>query len=487
MRGKKLWAGLGIVAAAVVILGVVLVRNLQAEKAREDAAADLRWFCNGINLSGRWVSEDGGFSMLVYMDREHESRVRLYTAQGLFEGTAAEGADRLTIRADGDGGSGSQMELTPVECLDDASREYRIQVVCRLSDTEVQKLGEYVVQRDRLVDEVEQFAEGTLEDWIRAINGALSQYYGVELGVMDLELAQDGVHDANGGYVGYDGFVRGTGVAAPVSGGVFQLGSSEISFALDIAAADVKVVGLQNTTSGDVIVEEEADLESGAEEPSGEPVQPEPQEPGAGEQPGAAGPEETETGEGEPAGTEPAVSAETWKQAYYDVLMQESTYQYNGSDIPSYDIYLVDAEGNGVPELYVCMGPEPSLMLCQAYDASSGRLESAQYGEGVRFVPYVAVNQNTGERVLYGDNGGVIIWDTIILRPIPGTLEFEEHVISHTGKDWNEETQSQEAHTEQVSTEYRQEDFEVDYHTPVLRGDSQTKPSESAIREFLGL
>ena len=89
--------------------------------------------------------------------------------------------------------------------------------------------------------------------------------------------------------------------------------------------------------------------------------------------------------------------------------------------------------------------------------------------------------------MLYGDNGGVIIWDTIILRPIPGTLEFEEHIISHTGKDWNEETQSQEAHTEQVSTEYRQEDFEVDYHTPVLRGDSQTKPSESAIREFLGL
>ena len=83
MRGKKLWAGLGIVAAAVVILGVVLVRNLQAEKAREDAAADLRWFCNGINLSGRWVSEDGGFSMLVYMDREHESRVRLYFSRNV--------------------------------------------------------------------------------------------------------------------------------------------------------------------------------------------------------------------------------------------------------------------------------------------------------------------------------------------------------------------------------------------------------------------
>ena len=74
-----------------------------------------------------------------------------------------------------------------------------------------------------------------------------------------------------------------------------------------------------------------------------------------------------------------------------------------------------------------------------------------------------------------------------MLRPIPGKLDFETVVISHTGKEWNEEIQGMEAQTQQVSEEYQSDDFEVNYNTQVLSRFEPSMPSESEIRDFLGL
>lgn len=500
---KKLWIGVGAVVIAAVVLGIVLTRSLLAQKEREDTASGLQWFCSAANLSGRWVSEDGGFSLLVYMDDKLESCARLYTDQGLFEGAVEDGAEgngSLMIRADGEETAYPQIKLTPVEMLDDSNQEYRVQVTCYRSESEEQDMGEYEIKFVRLVDESDQVREETMESWINAINQAVNGYYGTALGVMDVELERDGVYDANGGYVGHDGLVHGTGIIAPVSEGVFQLGSSEISFTLDIAGADVKVWQLTNTTSGDVVVEGpvEDERNTGAPvEEDGSNVQASDgvagQEPTAeaaeqnSQLPGGAPLEGSEAGEdGQQAEQPVTVTEQAWKQTYYDILMQKATYQYNGNDMNWYSIYLIDADDNGIPELYVCEGLEPSLMLHQAYDFSTGRLESAQDLETL-FVPYVAINKNTGERVLYGDNGGVLIWDTIMLRPIPGKLDFETVVISHTGKEWNEEIQGMEAQTQQVSEEYQSDDFEVNYNTQVLSRFEPSMPSESEIRDFLGL
>lgn len=477
-RKKKLLGliGLAVVLAAMLGTWVLFRQNRAAQQEKED----LQWFCDAYHISGRWVSQDRAFSLLVYMDEDLTNRARLYTTQGAFEGVVEAGTgenNSLVILADQNDGQYPQMELTPLEMLDDAHHTYKIKATYLPAASDAQEIGEYELVFSKLTDEAEQVTEDNLAEWMSAINEELSLYYQMELGVMNIELDRDGIYDANGGYVGKDGFIHGTGIVAPVSGGVFQMGSSEIAFVLDPAAPTVKVCQLINETSGDVITAQSMKGNQGETAPT-ETAEENEQKPESEEnQPGE------QTVDQMPA--KPAAATEQeWKQAYFEVLMEESTYQYNGSNMYAYSIYLIDVDDNGIPELYVCEGQEPSTMLRQAYDFSAGRMESS-CGLEIPFVPYVAVNRNTGERVLYGDNGGMLIWDTMILRPVSDGLGFEPVIIEHTGKDWNEQTQMQQAHTEQVSDQYRCEDFEVNYDRQMLSSNGIALPDENAIREFL--
>lgn len=479
-RKRNWWMVPGLIGVLAIILGAAAVFSTHPGKNGGEPQSSCLWFCSAANVSGRWVSADHQFSFLVYLDEQLESHARVCTPQGVWSGTLEDGAGQsgsLKIAADDGSAPYSQLELTPTEALDDANTRYRVTVSGSSSDTESSVLGTYELELVRFTDDAEQITQEALETFMNAIQRELDRYDAIGLGIMHLEFAQDGVHDFNGGYIGHDGFLYGTGTIAPVSGGVFQPGSNTIEFKLDLASPEVTVRMLKNTTSGVVLVDE-ADPQAAEEAANPNTVrQPTEEADRAAGETAAPAPQDT----AQPA----AVSAEDWKQAYYDVLTQDSTYEYNGFPA-ALSVYLIDADGNGIPELYVCEGLEPTLMLHHAYDFSTGTLKSHRDME-VLFVPYVATNRHTGERVLYGDNGGVLMWDTLILRPIPEELDFESIVLEHTGKEWNEQAQMLEAHSQQVSSEYTREDFDVDFDAQMLSISDRTVPSQQAIREFLGM
>lgn len=466
MKKKQVLIGVGILAVIVAIIGTVMVMKKAEEKKQ---AEERKWFSTPENIIGRWVSDED-FSFLVYKDESGECHVRIHTDNGVFEGTATKTrayTGNLEVKENKSEQS-PQMTIFPVEKLSDSNDKYRVSLYYFDSDGKHEGIGQYIIHKDTLVDNFGSITPEFKDSITKQLNDALSQYYGFEVSSMDLDFDFDGIYDGNGGYVNYNGYIHGIGViTAATAEGMNKLGAEDIDFVIDPASPKLSIKNLKNTTTGRVIVDNVYGTYGSAVTKTSEVI--EDQDLVCSED---IGPKENK------------VTKEEWQNAYLDVLKKEST--YNGIETDESTVYLVDADDNGAPELYINEGIEPSLTLRSIYDYSTGTMES-NTGMDVFFVPYVATNKKTGERVLYGDNGGMITWNTMMLRPVPGKLDFEEEIITNTERVWNEKKNEAEYNEEQISKEYKTDDFEVDYTKTSLQINGKQIPGTQELYDFLGI
>ena len=268
-RNKKLMLGMGAIVLLALVIGGVLLRGKQAEVNLQQ---EQEYFSQPANLVGRWVSEEGGLSFLIYtsdVTYEPSYRIRMDIEQADFSGPSTiEGsvpANRayigyLEVLADQEERT-VQLEIRPLRKLDSDNSRFEARVGYYrdgyLGECEV--LGTFVFRKDTsfVTAETGEISQAATEAVMAALSQACNNYYyDAEVGVMDVEFDAPGTTGIYGEGVSYDGYLHGTGIIAPVSGDTFQTGTYQIQFVIDPAAEPLRVYHLENTTLGQTIVSE---------------------------------------------------------------------------------------------------------------------------------------------------------------------------------------------------------------------------------------
>jgi len=145
--------------------------------------------------------------------------------------------------------NGEQIDFFPLEQIDGESKQFRISVNVYKSDTGHEGMGQFTIRKEEFGGGIDYLSQETTDAIIQQINDACNRFYSsVQMGVMDLDIGGEFMPVSN------DGFIRGTGIIAPVKGGGFQLGTSEIEFEIDTVAYDMRIFNLINSTTGDTII-----------------------------------------------------------------------------------------------------------------------------------------------------------------------------------------------------------------------------------------
>lgn len=121
----------------------------------------------------------------------------------------------------------------------------------------LRKLGTFVFQKDTSFAEegTGEISQATAEAVISALNQACNDYYyDAEVGVMDVDFDNPVTTGIYGECVNYNGYLHGTGTIVPADGGVFQAGTSQIEFYMDLSAEPICVYYPENTTLGQKII-----------------------------------------------------------------------------------------------------------------------------------------------------------------------------------------------------------------------------------------
>ena len=311
MKKKQVLIGVGILAVIVAIIGTVMVMKKAEEKKQ---AEERKWFSTPENIIGRWVSDED-FSFLVYKDESEECHVRIHTDNGVFEGTATKArayTGNLEVK-ENKSEQFPQMTIFPVEKLSDSNDQYRVSLYYFDSDGKHEGIGQYIIHKDTLVDNIGSITPELKDHITKQLNDALSQYYDFKVSSMKLDFDFDGIYDANIGYVNYDGYIHGIGVImAATAEGMNKLGFEDIDFVIDPASPKMSIKNLKNTTTGHVIVDNAYGTYGSAVTKTSEVI--EAQDLVCSED---IGPKENK------------VTKEEWQNAYLDVLKKEST--YNGT------------------------------------------------------------------------------------------------------------------------------------------------------------
>lgn len=270
VRKSKIFIGIGaIVFITLVIGGIFLKGKLEEAQLQRDQ----EYFSHPSNMVGRWVSDDGRLSFLVYTSDvvlEPSYRIRLNLENIAFSGPSVIEGKVPTTRSyirymevlDDTADTSNwlvQMEIWPLSRLDMDNNCFEARVVYHPNNDweKCEDLGTFVFQKDTdfVEDVTGGFSQATLETIILALNDACnSYYYDAELGVMDLEFDDPGTSGIYGEGVNFDGYIHGTGIIAPIEGNVFQLGTSKIEFYIDPSAQPMRVCYLENSTLDQTIV-----------------------------------------------------------------------------------------------------------------------------------------------------------------------------------------------------------------------------------------
>lgn len=178
------------------------------------------------------------------------------------------------------------------------------------------------------------------------------------------------------------------------------------------------------------------------------------------------------------------VSADEWQAIYKQLLLNPKTFQSENAPSEGY-AYLMDVDGNGVPELYFCYGPVGlDYLLTAVYDASTGALRENHFTDSVWFGTSLVVNTKTGERGLRGISGGSMMRTDFFLKPNMKDLTFEKVDISTTGIEWEEE---RVARTIQISEDCYKELPAAEQPKEPLQVGGNRLPDEATVCAFLGL
>lgn len=188
-----------------------------------------------------------------------------------------------------------------------------------------------------------------------------------------------------------------------------------------------------------------------------------------------------------PEPKEATASEDEWKALYKEVLLNKGTYS-NISE--NGQVYLIDVDGNGIPELYVADTPPANEMyLVGVYDASTGKLEQKTFETNeVYFGSLLVADKVTGDRGLRGWYGGTMVLTEFILKPDLTNMTFEELDIKTNYREWNEdEQQNTVANTEEHNKDTYESLPSSEQPGEPLRVVNGSVPSEDAVNTFLGI
>ena len=270
-KKKKRLIGIGMFFLIALVIGGMFLKGKLDEMQLQK---DQEYFSQPANMVGRWVSEDGSLSFLIYTPDEWaiESyyRIRVDLGNLPVSGPSVMEGKVPTTRAyihylevlDDTADTNNwqvQMEVWPLRKLDAGNNRFEGRVVYHPNrdSEESEELGTFVFRKDTsFVDETTgEISQATTEEVIMALNQACNDYYyDAEVGVMDVEFDDPGTTGIYGEGVNYDGYLHGTGILAPVDGNVFQTGTTQIEFYVDPAAEPISVYYLENNTLGQTIV-----------------------------------------------------------------------------------------------------------------------------------------------------------------------------------------------------------------------------------------
>lgn len=264
---KKLFIGIGLTIFVALVIGTVFIsRKLDEVRIQKDQ----EYFSQPANMVGRWVSDDGSLSFLIYtaetiLDPSYRIRVDLedidFSGPSIIEGkvpTTRAYIRYLEVLADSEDWV-VQLGLEPLRKLGEDNNCFEARVIYHTGSgfEDREDLGTFTFRKDtNFVEEgTAELSQTATETITAALNEACNSYYtDAEVSVAYTEFDTPGTAGVYGEGVNYDGYIHGTCLIAPTIKTSVFLELSQIEFYIDPAADPMRVYYLENTTLGQTIV-----------------------------------------------------------------------------------------------------------------------------------------------------------------------------------------------------------------------------------------